>query len=116
MVDSPRRLALIVTLIDLARNDVASCSATAYHADRRLADATALRVMHIAENAIRLDPAIRLRHPRLPWREMAATRNVVAHDYASINDGLIRRAVIEYLDELRTMCRAELAAERSEGE
>ena len=116
MEDSTRRLTLIIALIDLAQLDVSGIDEEAYQANRMLADATAHRVMHVGENAIRLDPVIRARYPYLPWRDMAAMRNVVAHDYRRISDGLIWLTVVEYLDELRIACAAELAALEDQGE
>ena len=116
MALADERLTLIVMLIDLTRNDVSGRAEADYHADRALADATAFRVMHIGENAIRLPSTIRARHAHLPWRDMAATRNLVAHNYLAINYRLIWGVVFDFLDELRQACVAELAAAKTQGE
>jgi uncharacterized protein with HEPN domain len=44
---------------------------------------------------------LRTRHPEVPWREIAAFRNVVVHDYLSVDLDLVWRIVVERIPELR---------------
>ena len=39
----------------------------------------------IGDAAKKLPPEFRKRHPEIPWREMAQTRDVLIHDYLRIN-------------------------------
>ncbi len=109
MAADASRLALIVKLIDLSRADLVGTDQAAFERDQRLIDATAHRVMHIGENAMRLGVAIRARHSELPWREIAGMRNFIAHEYQNTSVPLLWRTVHGHLDGLRAMCVAELA-------
>ena len=42
---------------------------------------TAFRLSIIGENANRLSPELKNRHPTLPWSAMYSFRNVVSHEY-----------------------------------
>ena len=116
MADAGRRLALIVDLIDRTQRDLIGPDEAAYGSDPVLIDATAFRVMHVGENASRLDASIKARHDHLPWSDMVAMRNILAHDYARMNTLLVRRTAVEHFDQLRTACIAELATMKNEGE
>ncbi len=48
-------------------------------------DATALRVQAIGEHIRALSPTIREIYPNLPWRDVIGMRNVIAHEYGSID-------------------------------
>ena len=41
------------------------------------------------------------RHPEVPWREIAAFRNVVVHDYMGLDLGLVWRIVTDRVPELQ---------------
>lgn len=49
--------------------------------DRVLQLALVRLVEIVGEAATRVDPAVKLQHPSLPWREAAGMRNKLVHDY-----------------------------------
>ena len=51
-------------------------------------DAVLRRLQIIGEAVKRLPLEIRQRYPSVPWRQMAATRDVVVHDYSGLDLGL----------------------------
>ena len=110
------RLARIVELVDRVAGDVRDCDRSTFEGDRLLIDATAFRLMHIGENAKGLDPAVRRRHGVLPWREMKAMRNLLAHDYDGIDPAVLWRTVRDHLDEVKAVCLVELADDNNQGE
>jgi uncharacterized protein with HEPN domain len=57
----------------------------AFFADRRTQDAV-LRNLHTLSDSIqRISPGLKVDHPTLKWREIAAFRNVIVHDYLGID-------------------------------
>jgi uncharacterized protein with HEPN domain len=63
-------------------------------ADRDEQALTAFRLSIIGENANKLAVEIRDRHPDLPWPDMVAFRNYVAHEYHRVDPALIWEAVL----------------------
>ena len=50
--------------------------------------------LQIIGEAVRsIDPAFRSAHPSVPWREIAGMRNVLIHDYGSVNLNIVWSAV-----------------------
>ncbi len=109
MADDHWRLSEIVELIDLTRDDLATTDRPGFDRDRRLIDATAHRIMHIGEHAMRLSLSVRDRYPALPWSDIAGMRNYIAHEYQKTSVPLLWRTVEVYLEDLRAACVAELA-------
>ncbi len=63
-------------------------------ADRDEQALTAFRLSIIGENANKLSAELRGRHPKLPWSDMVAFRNYVAHEYHRVDPALIWEAVL----------------------
>ncbi len=68
--------------------------------DPILRDAVERRVEIIGEAASRMSPAFRERHPQIPWRQIIATRNILAHNYARINYTILHRIVATHVPEM----------------
>ena len=77
-------------------------------ADRDEVDLTAYRLSAIGEATHNLSPAVRDRHPDIPWAAMYAMRNIIAHDYGAVVPELVWAVPGEKLDALRAACMAEL--------
>jgi uncharacterized protein with HEPN domain len=71
-------------------------------------DALTYRLAMIGETSRKLPDAIKLRHPELPWREMATFRNFASHDYFGVDAGLVWQAAIS-LAPIKAMVRDEIA-------
>lgn len=80
-------------------------------ADEDELDLAAFRLALIGETANRLPVAIKERHPEIGWAAMYVMRNIISHDYGSIDPVRVWQTVQEYLDPLEAVCRAELARE-----
>lgn len=49
----------------------------------------------ISEASRRLPPAMKARHPEVPWRDIAAIGNILRHEYPAINHDIIWRVATE---------------------
>jgi len=54
----------------------------------------------LGESVRRISGDLKERHPEVPWREIAAFRNVVVHDYLSLDLGLVWKIVTDRVPEL----------------
>lgn len=50
-------------------------------------------LMIVGEAVRSIDPAFRLRHPEVPWRQIAGMRNLLVHDYFRINSAIVWETV-----------------------
>jgi uncharacterized protein with HEPN domain len=71
-----------------------------YGNDRMLRGAVERHLEIIGEAANRVSRGYRAAHPEIPWQQIVAQRNVLAHEYGEIDDALIWRAATERIPEL----------------
>jgi uncharacterized protein with HEPN domain len=57
----------------------------AFMASHVLQDAALRNLQTLSEATQRLSPELKARHPGIPWREIAAFRNVLVHNYLGID-------------------------------
>jgi uncharacterized protein with HEPN domain len=55
----------------------------------------------LGESARRMSDDLKGRYPEVPWRDIAAFRNVVVHDYLSIDLGLVWGILADRVPELQ---------------
>ncbi len=101
------RLEIIAQLIADIERRLETLSLTHFLADRDERDLTAYRLATIGEEAKQLSDALKDRYD-LPWRQIYGLRNIVFHNYVSIDPDLIWGVAKSRLGVLKTMCRAEL--------
>ena len=58
---------------------------TAFLNNKMSQDAVLYNLMVIGEATKRIDNTYRTAHPEVPWRSMAATRDVLIHDYPGVS-------------------------------
>jgi uncharacterized protein with HEPN domain len=56
----------------------------------------------IDEASRKVSEALQVRHPEVPWRQMVAMRNILVHDYFTVDLEEVWAAVESDLAELRT--------------
>jgi uncharacterized protein with HEPN domain len=64
-------------------------------------DAILHNLQLLGESVKRISEELKGRHPEVPWRDIAAFRNVVVHDYLGVDLELMWRIVVERIPELR---------------
>lgn len=87
----------------------------AFLADRDEQALTAFRLSIIGENANKLSHELKDRHPEIPWADMVAFRNYVAHEYHRVDLALVWEAVLS-LGQIEAMVDAEQARLDEEGQ
>jgi uncharacterized protein len=116
MSDSParrrRRLQDILTYADSIKRITAPLTRAAFEADEVVQKAVCFDLLCISEATARLldlDPPIADRHPDVPWAQIRAIGNVLRHEYAGIDIGIIWETVATGdLDALTTAVGADL--------
>jgi uncharacterized protein with HEPN domain len=92
-----------------ARAFVDGLSQEAFEADRRTFYAVTRCLEIISEACRRLSPAVRDRHPELPWRAIMGVGNVYRHDYDNVAEAFVWRTVQHSLTPLLAAVESEIA-------
>lgn len=79
-----------------------------FNQDRRTQDAVLRRMETLADAAGHLSDELKLRHPAIPWRQITAFRNVLAHAYVAIRLDRVWEAITTDLPELKAVVASEL--------
>ncbi len=77
----------------------------AFMADTMIQDAVVRNFEIIGEAAKRLSADLRHRHAEIPWRQAAGFRDVLSHDYVSIDLTIVWNAIESHLPTLREAVR-----------
>lgn len=77
-------------------------SATEYHQNRVVFDATLMNFIVIGEMIDRISPELKERRPEVDWQKAKDFRNLVAHDYLGIDAEEVWQIIHNHLPKLRT--------------
>jgi uncharacterized protein with HEPN domain len=77
-----------------------------FRADERTYDAVIRNLEIIGEAAKSVPEEIREKYPAIQWREMAALRNIVAHQYFGVKDEIIWDVIANKIPNLITHVQA----------
>lgn len=79
-------------------------SIEAFRADKAYRNACAMCILQIGELAGHLSQPFRETHAEMPWNEIKAMRNVVAHAYGSISVQMTWETIEQDIPALRQFC------------
>ena len=85
--------------------------AYAFHSDFVYRNAVAMCLLQIGELAGHLSEEYRNEHPQMPWRQIKALRNIIAHNYGSVDAETAWEIVHEDIPVLREYCDKETAVD-----
>lgn len=71
-------------------------------------NAVALCLLQIGELSGHLSEAYRIAHPAMPWRQIKASRNIIVHNYGSIDAETAWEIVKDDIPALRRFCENEV--------
>ena len=80
----------------------------AFLTDRRTQDAILRRMETLADATGKLPSELKSRYPGIPWRDISAFRNVLAHAYAEVRLDRVWEAIRDDLPALLQVVEAEL--------
>ncbi len=63
-------------------------------------DAVAMNIVVIGESVVHLPPELKAGEPETPWRQIVASRNLVAHGYPELDPDVIWTIITTQLDSL----------------
>jgi uncharacterized protein with HEPN domain len=98
--DQLGRLRDILHSADLIGSYVKDTTKDQFIADNQKQDAVMRRIEIIGEAAVHLSEETRKAIPELPFRKMRGMRNIVAHDYANVDLGIIWEVATEHVPDL----------------
>ena len=96
--------------IDLARRFVEGLERPAFIEDTRTVYAVTRCLEIISEASRRLPDALKVRHPGIPWKQMAGAGNVYRHDYEDVAARYVWDTVLRDLPPLRAVIQHEIDA------
>ena len=99
------RLDYVLELVDLIQSEIEGYSRDEFLKSRSVRDLAAYRLGTVGETAHRLSESLKRQHEGVPWRAIAAFRNIVAHDYPSINSAYVWNIIERDLMEFERACR-----------
>ena len=73
-------------------------------ADAVYQNAVAMCLLQIGELAGHLSESYRAEHPQIPWRQIKALRNIITHNYGSVDAETAWEIVEADIPALRTYC------------
>ena len=102
----------IIEAIELIQTDMAGVTLDTFEADRRKRWLVERGIEIISEASRRLPPAMKTRHPKIPWPKVAGIGNVLRHEYEDIAHDVLWHVVHDNLPPLKKVCLDELATAR----
>ena len=75
-----------------------------FESDPIYRNAAALCILQIGELVGKLTDDFREQHPAVPWRQIKAMRNIVAHSYGSVDPETTWEIIIDDIPKLKAYC------------
>ena len=107
---SPRGPLLdIAENLHLAQEFVGDRDYQAFYDDRRTLYAVIRCLEIVSEASRRLPNALKVRHPEIPWRDIAAAGNIYRHQYEDVLEQRVWQTVQHHLEPLLRVVEEELS-------
>jgi uncharacterized protein with HEPN domain len=90
-----------VMLVEAESNENWEVAKTAF-------DAILYDLLVIGEVVKTLDERLKQAHPRIPWREIAGMRDILAHEYFRVSSSIVRSTIDVPMADLCAICNIEL--------
>lgn len=75
-----------------------------FYTDPIYRNATALCILQIGELVGKLSEEFRAQYPTIPWREIKAMRNIVAHSYGTVDPETTWEVISDDIPALKRFC------------
>ncbi|CUW40928.1 protein of unknown function [Magnetospirillum sp. XM-1] len=107
-------LADMLDYAEKARAFVGAMTPGELSADEKTYLATVRAIEIVGEAARHIPPEFRDRFPAIPWRQMVAMRNILAHNYEGADPKIIHRTATANLSDLIALLPEAIAAAKGE--
>lgn len=85
---------------DLVRDFIAGIDLASFLSDPKTQFAVIRALEVIGEAARKVPDEVRDRHPEIPWRQIVAMRNILAHDYLGVRAETVFETAVVFVPEL----------------
>ena len=96
------RLEDILDAVDRIENYTAGLDRPGFETDQKTIDAVVRNIIIIGEAAGLVPDEVSSQHPEVPWQQMRGIRNVVVHQYAEVDTGILWETIQRDLPPLST--------------
>ena len=83
-----------------------------FESDPIYRNAAALCILQIGELVGKLTDDFREQHPAVPWRQIKAMRNIVAHSYGSVDPETTWEIITDDIPALKKYCETVIASQQ----
>ena len=83
-----------------------------FQADPIYRNAAALCILQIGELVGKLTEEFRAQHPAVPWRQIKAMRNIVAHSYGTVDPEITWEIITDDIPALKKYCETIIASQK----
>ena len=94
----------IAEMVERFGNDIG-----AFESDKAYRNSCAMCILQIGELGGQLTQEFRMQHNQIPWNEIKAMRNIMAHAYGSISMQATWETICRDIPDLKEFCQKELA-------
>ena len=98
-VDRDRSEDMLAAILKMVERS--SAGRQAFEEDELLQGWLVFQLLILGEAAAHVSPALRGRHPEVPWRQIIDLRNVLIHGYSTVDYGIVWWVVERDVPELR---------------
>jgi uncharacterized protein with HEPN domain len=91
------------------RHHAKDATLEAFVAGSTIFDAVAMNIVVIGKSVVHLPSELRASEPEMPWKQIVASRNLVAHGYPELDADVIWTIITTRLEELDAAARRMIA-------
>ena len=101
MIRDTDRITHILTAIADAKESIAGLAKEQFLDNKDKRVAAERYILIVGEASHMVSAELKARHPEVPWQEIHAMRNIVAHEYMNVDYNEVWQAITKDFDELR---------------
>ena len=101
MIRDADRIMHMLTAIADAKESIAGLTKEQFLENKDKRVAAERYILIVGEASHMVSAELKAKHPEIPWQEIHAMRNIVAHEYMNVDYNEVWQAITKDFDELR---------------